>query len=414
MAALHRGNAGEILWWLLVGYLLLILLCSFWLRTGGVMAEGQTLNYDRALFLSVSAATLTGFQQTIGPNDFASLQGPLILIILTFAGSLLAMIAGGLAAARALRLAYSDRQIIVGALTVELLMVLAGTAVLYTAHADMIDAVLQSACAFGNSGAVITAKTATLLSTKNRFPAFGAWQAQCVLLPLSIIGGLGLPVVMEIYDRMLGGTRKLSAHSRTVLKLTAGVYLAGTLLLFLGAILHRDAGSTSARMAFLSASSTAIDARTAGLPFDLLGFFSRPFQWLIVILMMIGASPAGTGGGLKATTLWHLFTGIRDILQGKPVPRVVGIAAVWMAAYLFFAGAGALLLSAVASQLSADQVGFLTISALSNVGLSHDPVSITGGGLFVLDLIMLVGRLSPLAILWWMAATTRDAEVLVA
>jgi Trk-type K+ transport system membrane component len=413
-ASIHRGNAEELLWWLICGYLLLILGCSGWLHAESVMAGGQSLNYDRALFLSVSTATLSGFQLTIGPNDFQGMQGPIILIILTLAGSLMTLIVAGLAAARVLRLSQSDRQIIVGAMTVELLAVLAGTAVLYTGHADFIDALLQSACAFGNSGAVITAKSAGQLNAHSRFPAIASWQAQCVLLPLSIVGGLGLPVVMEVYDRLLGQTRRLSLHSRTVLRLTAGVYVLGTLLLFLTSMFHHGPGTDGPRFAFLASTTTALNARSAGLPFDVLNVFSRPGQWLIVILMMIGASPAGTAGGLKATTFWHLYMGIRNVLTGRPVSRVFGIAAVWLAGYCAFAGIGFLLLSSAAPQLVADQAAFLTISALSNVGLSHDPVSLVGWGLFVLDFIMLVGRLSPLVILWWMAVSTKDVEVLVA
>jgi Trk-type K+ transport system membrane component len=130
--------------------------------------------------------------------------------------------------------------------------------------------------------------------------------------------------------------------------------------------------------------------------------------------MMIGASPAGTAGGIKATTFWHLFGGIRSALKGQPVTRAFGIAAVWLAGYCAMAGVGFLLLSAAAPQLVADQAAFMTISALSNVGLSHDPVSLVGWSLFVLDTIMLVGRLSPLVIIWWMAASATEVDVLVA
>jgi Trk-type K+ transport system membrane component len=63
--------------------------------------------------------------------------------------------------------------------------------------------------------------------------------------------------------------------------------------------------------------------------------------------------------------------------------------------------------------MPADGGVFLIISALSNVGMSHDPVSVVGKGSYLLSGIMLIGRLAPLAVLWWMARTTRDAEVLV-
>jgi Trk-type K+ transport system membrane component len=62
-------------------------------------------------------------------------------------------------------------------------------------------------------------------------------------------------------------------------------------------------------------------------------------------------------------------------------------------------------------QREGDRLLFLAVSALSNVGLSHDPVSMTSAGLDVLLAAMLLGKLVPLGMLWWMAATTREAEM---
>ena len=77
-------------------------------------------------------------------------------------------------------------------------------------------------------------------------------------------------------------------------------------------------------------------------------------------------------------------------------------------------GLGFLALAAGQPQMPADRLIFLTISAVSNVGLSHDPISIVGPGLFLLSLLMLAGRLAPLAVLWWMARSMRGEDVLVA
>ena len=153
------------------------------------------------------------------------------------------------------------------------------------------------------------------------------------------------------------------------------------------------------RQAFLAASTTAINCRTAGLPFEILHSFPKQTWWFIILFMMIGASPAGTGGGLKTTTLWRLFTGTRDALAGRPVPRVVGIAAVWTMVYLAIAGVTFLLLTIYEPQVPIDRLAFIVISAVSNVGLGHDrdPISIVGPGLYVLCLAMLLGRLVPMA-----------------
>ena len=46
---------------------------------------------------------------------------------------------------------------------------------------------------------------------------------------------------------------------------------------------------------------------------------------------------------------------------------------------------------------------------MSNIGLSHEPVSIVGTGLHTLSALMLIGRLAPLLVLWWLAKTTEES-----
>ena len=59
----------------------------------------------------------------------------------------------------------------------------------------------------------------------------------------------------------------------------------------------------------------------------------------------------------------------------------------------------------------ADRLAMLASSALSNCGLSHEPVVATGAGCWTLVATMLVGRAAPLALIWWIATTTRDVDV---
>jgi Trk-type K+ transport system membrane component len=56
---------------------------------------------------------------------------------------------------------------------------------------------------------------------------------------------------------------------------------------------------------------------------------------------------------------------------------------------------------------------FLSISAASTVGFSHDPLSLVGAPLVTLSTLMLFGRLVPILVLWWMARTTRGEDVAV-
>ena len=154
-------------------------------------------------------------------------------------------------------------------------------------------------------------------------------------------------------------------------------------------------------------------SRTGGFAYDLLNGSPRAAQWIVALLMVIGGCSAGTAGGLKTTTFHALFSGMRDLLKGRVARRTFSIAATWFGAYLAIATAGFIILLNIEPQLPADRCLFITLSALSNVGVSHDQVSIVGGGLYFLTALMLIGRIAPLLILCWLAEGDQQAEYLV-
>jgi trk system potassium uptake protein TrkH len=388
---------------LILAYLLLTLISAVVIRMPGIVAHGNETTWDRAIFTAFNAATLTGFQQTMGINEMsaAGVGGPLILVGLTLVGSLLSLILGGLAAARTLQMPSSFRQILFAAITLEALAIIAGAAMLTISHVDVGAAIYRSICAFGNSGLWI-----------GHPPANDAASTYLTLLPLSIIGGFGLPVMIDLHQAMLGRS-ELNTHSRTVLKLAAIGFLVSFALLIGAQIPAVGGGWDAWRNTLASCATFAVNARSAGIPFESPAVFTAAGQWMLMLIMIAGAGPAGTAGGLRLTTFWHLITGTRDALAGRAVRRSAGIAAVWAGLYVLVVFVGMILLAQNVPQMSGDRLLFIAISATSNVGLSHDPIAVTGPGLIVLSVMMLFGRLAPIAILWWMARTTRGVDVLV-
>lgn len=383
---------------LVAAYLIFIAMAFLALRIPGVGVAGQELGFRRTVFTAVNAVTLTGFQQDVGSS---STDADLLRLVLTLGGTLFSLTAGGMAVVRIAGMHYTDTQVAAAAGAATLVAALGGAAVL-AADQGLISALLQSASAFGNSGLY-----------SGRLPGVLDWEAHAVLLPLAFAGTLGLPVLMELFDRLTGG-RRLSTHSRTVLSLAAGFYLLGFLLI---ALLHgtrpsSNPGAGDWRHTLALASAFSIDSRSAGLPFELAGAFSRPAQWVLIALMIVGGNPGGTAGGIKTTAVYHLLAGFRNNLRGRHLPRAFGIAGCWVTAYLTIVAVGFLLLLRSEPD-TADRLLFLTVSAAGNVGLSHDPVSITGNGLFTLSALMLAGRLAPLLVLWWMASTPEDDSVAV-
>lgn len=406
---LPREDRAAVLSWLVPAYLALILVGAGVFKFGPVMARGHEMSSARAVFTAVNAATLSGFPSTVGLEDFEQegVLGPATVLALVAGGALFSMIGGGTAAVVVLRLPYSQGQVVWAALASLLLAVLAGATVLLSHDRRVFDSVFQAASAFANSGLYVGRLSAPL-----------SLRAHAVLMPLAFIGGLGLPVLMDLFDRLTGGTRRLSTHTRTVLVTSAALYLIATLAFWLMLAPRQPAYGYAPhaapwRDALASASAVAVNARGAGFPFEFASTYPRAMQWLLIVLMAVGANPAGTGGGIKATTLAVLGWGVRDALRGGRVRRAAGVAAVWVLGYGAIVFAGLLLLLWRSTDMAADRLLFLTVSAASNVGLAHDPVSITGPGLYTLCAVMLAGRVAPVFVLWWMARTTDDADVAV-
>jgi trk system potassium uptake protein TrkH len=388
------------------GFLLFTALAVLAFHVPGIGVTGQELSLRRTVFAAVNATTLTGFQQDVG----SSLPGADVLrLVLTLGGTMFALTAGGILVVRAARMSYTNGQVAWAAAAATVAATVSGAAfLLEMPDRGLVPSLLQSASAFGNSGLYA-----------GRLPGVLDWRTHAVLMPLAFAGALGIPVVMELFDR-LTGARRLSPHTRTVLVLAASFYIVGALAI---ALLDRaqatpnPAGWTDWRVAAATGSVFALNARTAGLPFEFAAALARPAQWVLVVLMIVGGSPGGTAGGLKTTTVWRLFGGVRDSLAGRYVTRSFGVAACWAALYFTIALAGFLLLLASEPDLPADRLLFLAFSAASNVGLSHDAVSITGNGLYTLSGMMLAGRLAPLLVLGWLASSAghdvEDAPVAV-
>lgn len=408
---MERRGMPMLVVWLVCGYLLLIPITASVLhsRAGSQRFVGAEITHDRARFTAINALTLTGFQTTAATSTYQP-AGQDVLIGLTLIGSMFSLVVGGMAAVRILRLPYSDRQVLVSSVVASGLAMVVGAIPLVAAGTEPRIAFMLAASAFGNSGLYV-----------GSLPGTFSWQTHLVLLPLSVVGGLGLPVLMELYDAF-SRRRPLSAHSRTVLAMTAGLYLAFFALFLLlqgfdALVQWVDGAPLPAvgevpEMAGLS-SAAALNSRTLGFPFQFVQDFPRVIIWSMALAMIVGGSPAGTAGGIKSTTLWELCRGVMRALRGQPVGRVFGVAAVWTGLYLLMVFGVFLLLLVSVPQLAADRLLFEGISAVSNVGLSYEVVAVVTPGLDVLGGAMLLGKLAPLGVLWWMALTTPDAEIAI-
>jgi trk system potassium uptake protein TrkH len=227
-------------------------------------------------------------------------------------------------------------------------------------------------------------------------------------LPLVVAGGLGITVIVELLRWPTAPRRGISAHAKAALTMTTGIYVIGLLLILCGEWMAGRItlmGETERwwREPLAMASAQAVNARSAGLPIGWLTDLSRPSQWMLSLLMLVGGCPGGAAGGFKLTTLVVLAGGVCAAWRGQAVGRLVAFAAIWLTIYQATAFATFIGLLNTVPEMTADRVLMLAISAVGNVGLTHDTLSIGRSGAYVLSFGMLAGRLLPLLMLWWLA-----------
>ncbi len=271
--------------------------------------------------------------------------------------------------------------------------------------------VFHSISAYNNAG--FSLWTNSLQDYRNN------WIVNIVLIVLIVLGGFGWRVTNDIWiNRRSLKLRNLSLHTRLVIRSSFILISLG----FLGLIFTESIarGSFFSLINFddriLTALFTSVSARTAGftnLPISIESV-SDSGLLLIMFLMFIGASPGGTGGGIKTTTIAALMAATRATLRGqneiiirnrqisdKVILKAVGIT---VGSFLFVL-IMALLLSLSNGLNSGENFSFLEmlftcISAFATVGFDLGVTSELGHiGQLILIIGMFVGRLGILLFL---------------
>lgn len=164
-------------------------------------------------------------------------------------------------------------------------------------------AIFHSVSAFNNAGI-------DLFGNKSFIPFQNDYLLNITTAILIILGGIGFFVIIDVISR---GFRfnKFNTHTKVVLSYTAFLLVVGTILIYL-CELNNDS-HTSFFGAFFMSTST----RTAGFSLYDLSTYRDATIFVMTILMFIGASPGGTGGGIKTATLAVLLAYFRGLVLGK-------------------------------------------------------------------------------------------------
>ncbi len=144
-----------------------------------------------------------------------------------------------------------------------------------------------------------------------------------VIGSLIVIGGIGWRVINDVWSKRfrLNRIRRLSLHTRLVLRSTVLLILGGALGLLLteqfaigGVMQQLNVGQRLQVTLFQSITTRTAGFNTVPLSVET---FSEAGLLLLIVLMFIGASPGGTGGGIKTTTFALLMGATRSTLTGR-------------------------------------------------------------------------------------------------
>ncbi len=291
--------------------------------------------------------------------------------------------------------------------------------------------VFHSISAFCNAGFCLF--NTSLIEYRSR------WGVYAVIAPLIILGGLGFGVLYNISEVIIdkfkrtakkifpakvhispfqaGMPKKMGLQAKIVLTTSLLLIVVGTLALMIFGSNNESTVSGN----FLTCLFQSITARTAGFNTVNIAAETSQSKFILIVLMLIGGSPASTAGGIKTVTLAVLIMvvyatlhkrnrveifkrSIRLVIVGRAVTIAILFAAV------FLASTFALSFTEKQSGFPFEDIMFESASALGTVGLSTGITpALTTAGKCIIIITMLIGRLGPLTLLASMTFNLKPA-----
>jgi trk system potassium uptake protein TrkH len=247
------------------------------------------------------------------------------------------------------------------------------------------------------------------------------WVVNLVIMGLIIFGGLGFYVLLDIYEHR--HFNKFTLHSKIVITITLLLIAIGTLLIFL---FEYNNPKTLKPLDFptkiLAALFQAVTPRTAGFNTLSLSDMTIASKFLTIILMFIGASPAGTGGGIKTTTFAVILYTVLSVIKGeeetvlykRTISRNIvykAVAISFISVFIIFSVTMVLSITETSNFLT---ILYETISAFGTVGLSLGLTpELSTVGKIIIIFTMYTGRVGPLTLALALAKRQRRPKPII-
>lgn len=246
-----------------------------------------------------------------------------------------------------------------------------------------------------------------------------------IIASLLIFGGLGFPIVYNVYNYFKHLLNKtilkyftkdkyqhtpwiVNLNSRIILVTTLSLLTLGTIFIYIlesdGILRGHSPFGKIVEAFFLSATT-----RTAGFNTVDMAAIGAPALLICIFLMWVGASPASTGGGIKTSTLAIATLNILSLAKGKKRTEIfrreisdnsIRRAFAIIALSLIIIGFCIFLLVIVEKDKDLLTLAFEAFSAYSTVGLSLNmTASLSDPGKIIIMALMFIGRVSMFSLL---------------
>ncbi len=264
------------------------------------------------------------------------------------------------------------------------------------------DALFQAVSAFNNAGFSTYSDSLTTFST--------SYVVGLVLPTLVIIGGIGVFVQADLWERFVTRKRlRLSLHTIVVLRTTLLLVVGGLILVLLFEWNNPAVfGGDGVGERLIKAYGMSVFPRTCGFHMVDYKMVMPMTYWLTILLMFIGASPGGTGGGVKTTTAAMAFLATLNTfrnrtstyIHGRKIPAKAllnsyALITVWVTVLILAIPA----ISHFDPGLDITDVVFEAVSALGTVGNSRGVTALLSEpSQLILIALMLIGRIGPITV----------------
>ena len=306
---------------ILLGFAVLILFGAILLMLPIASNEGVYTPFLKALFTSTSASCVTGLIVYDTATHWSLFGQAVILFLIQIGGLGVVVAVTSIILLSGKRIGYSQRNTLANSISINsqggimkmLLFLLKWTGIIELFFASLLAtqfipefgvkrglwySIFHAVSAFCNAGF-------DLMGIKEPFSSLSDYVGNPLInisiMSLILLGGLGFVTWQDIAKNK-GNFHRYRLQSRIILSTTIFLVLLPALFYFF--LEFREMPMESRILASLF---TAVTPRTAG--FNTVDFskFSDSGIFLQILLMLVGAAPGSTGGGMKMTTMTVLF-----------------------------------------------------------------------------------------------------------